>query len=170
VQPIGAACAHLSPFQPSLGKPPAPLSLLFSLSTSRDFSDVAMLPAGLAGSIILALKLKSISNPFTQISNYSYHLQFYFVVYGQMRSFAYHSRGCRSSARLSVPSAPSPLTPNPQMSRAAARRSCMLTVAEFYPDSGSVATSLAGPLVELGRRGHSVGRAENYDCTRLSST
>jgi uncharacterized membrane protein YvlD (DUF360 family) len=31
------------------------LSLSFSLSASGDFSDVAVLPAGLAGSIILAL-------------------------------------------------------------------------------------------------------------------
>jgi len=56
VQPIGAACAHLSPLQLALGKPPTSLSLLFSLSASRDFSDVAMLPAYLAVSIILALR------------------------------------------------------------------------------------------------------------------
>ena len=54
-------------------------------------------------------------------------------------------------------------TLHPQMSRAAARRSCMLAAAEFYPDSGSVATSLTGPLVELGRRGRSVGQTDNND-------
>jgi len=51
----------------------------------------------------------------------------------------------------------------PQMLRAAARRSCMLAAAEFYPDSGIVARSLTGPLVELGRGGRSVGRADIYD-------
>jgi len=30
--------------------------------------------------------------------------------------------------------------------------SSLLAAVEFYPDSGSVATSLTGPLVELGRR------------------
>ena len=39
-QPIGAACAPLSPLQPALGTPPVPLSLFFSLSASGDFSDV----------------------------------------------------------------------------------------------------------------------------------
>jgi len=45
------------------------------------------------------------------------------------------------------------------MSRAAACRSCMLAVAEFYLDSGIVARSLTEPLVELGRGGCAVGSA-----------
>jgi len=52
---MGASCACIRPPQPAFREPSAPHSLFLSLSASSDFSDVAMLPARLAGTIIPAL-------------------------------------------------------------------------------------------------------------------
>lgn len=73
---MGIPGPRMRPLEAMFHHSPAPRSLSFSLSTNSNFSDMAVLPARRAGSIILALRLCLVSLAFLFLTSHPFTSSF----------------------------------------------------------------------------------------------